>query len=80
MLVALVSKSKVDTGAVLGGGPDEVRHDAGDVQGQLALGFLWHLPLLHMPGLWSVVTLALYNIPLSIGLISSGSLGGDKSL
>ena len=31
VLVALVPKSKVDTGAVLSGGPDEVSHDARDV-------------------------------------------------
>ena len=38
IFVALVSKSKVDAGAILGGGPNEVRHDLGDVEGQLALG------------------------------------------
>ena len=31
VLVALVSKSKVNTGAVLGGSPHEVGHNAGDV-------------------------------------------------
>ena len=43
VLVALVSKSKVNAGAVLGGGPHEVGHDAGDVEGQLPLRPLWHL-------------------------------------
>ena len=47
VLVAFVSKSKVDTSAVLGGGPDEIGHDAGDVEGQLLLGLLGHLFLLH---------------------------------
>ena len=37
VLVALVVEAEVDAGAVLGGGPDEVRHDLGDVEGQLAL-------------------------------------------
>ena len=32
MFMTLVAESKVDTGAVLGGGPDEVGHDAGDVE------------------------------------------------
>ena len=35
VLVAAVSKSKVDTRAVLGGGPHEITHDAQDVEGQL---------------------------------------------
>ena len=43
MFVALVSKSEVDAGAVLGGGPHEVGHDAGDVEGQLPLRLLRHL-------------------------------------
>ena len=43
VLVALVSKSKVNAGAVLGGGPHEVGHNAGDVEGQLPLRFLRHL-------------------------------------
>ena len=42
MFVALVSKSKVNTGAVFGCGPHEVGHDAGDVKGQLPLWFLRH--------------------------------------
>ena len=33
MLVALMSKSKVNAGAVFGGGPHEVSHNAGDVEG-----------------------------------------------
>ena len=41
--VALVTKSKVDARAVLGGGPDEVSHDLGDVEGQLAFGLGWHI-------------------------------------
>ena len=41
--MALVSKSKVNTGAVLGGGPHEVGHDSGDVEGQLALRLLRHV-------------------------------------
>ena len=54
VLVALVSKSKVDAGAVLSSGPHEVGHDAGDVEGQLAFRLLGHicdpdlLPLLSM--------------------------------
>jgi hypothetical protein len=31
MLVAAVTKSKVYTGAIFGGGPHEITHDAGDV-------------------------------------------------
>ena len=42
MFVALVSKSKVNAGAVLSGGPHEVGHDAGDVERQLAFRFLGH--------------------------------------
>ena len=54
MLVALVTKSKVDAGAVLGCSPHEVGNDAGYVEGQLSFRFLWHLryfdliPLLHL--------------------------------
>ena len=33
MFVALVSKSKVNAGAVFGGSPLEVGHNAGDVEG-----------------------------------------------
>ena len=58
VLVALVSESKVDTGAVLGGGPDEVGHDARDVEGQLPLGLLGHLLLLHRSVLGCVVALS----------------------
>ena len=43
MFVALVSKAKVNAGAVLGGGPHEVGHNAGNVEGQLPLRFLRHL-------------------------------------
>ena len=43
MFVTPVSKIKVHTRAVLGGGPHEVTHDAGDVKGQLPLWFLGHL-------------------------------------
>ena len=39
MLVALVSKSKVDAGAVLSSGPHQVGHDAGDVERQFAFDF-----------------------------------------
>ena len=42
MFVALISKSKVNTGAVLGGSPHEVGHNAGDVEGQLPLRLLRH--------------------------------------
>ena len=42
VLVAAVSKSKMDTRAVLGGGPHQVGHDAGDVKGQLPLQHLRH--------------------------------------
>ena len=43
VLVAAVSKSKVDTRAVFGEGPHQVGHDAGDVEGQLPLRPLRHL-------------------------------------
>ena len=43
VLVALVSKSKVNTGAVLGGGPHEVGHNTRNVEGQLPLRLLRHL-------------------------------------
>ena len=43
VLVALVSESKVDAGAALGGCPHEVGHYAGNVEGQLPLRFLRHL-------------------------------------
>ena len=43
MFVALMTKSKVDTRAVLGGRPDEVGHDLWDVEGQLALGLSGHV-------------------------------------
>ena len=43
MLVALMTKSKVDTRAVLGGRPDEVGHDLRDVEGQLSLGLGGHV-------------------------------------
>ena len=46
VLVALVAESKVDAGAVFGGGPHEVGHDPGDVEGQLPLGRRRHL---HVP-------------------------------
>ena len=42
VLVAAVSESKVDTRAVLGGGPHQVGHNAGDVKGQLPLRPLRH--------------------------------------
>ena len=48
MFVALVSKSKVDAGAVLSGGPREVGHDAGDVKGQLPLRLLRHFREPHL--------------------------------
>ena len=41
--VALVTKSKVDTRAVLSGGPDEVSQDLGDIEGQLAFGLGWNI-------------------------------------
>ena len=41
--MALMTKSKVDTRAVLGGGPNEVGHDLWDVEGQLALGLGGHV-------------------------------------
>ena len=46
MLVALVPESEVDAGTVLGGGPHEVGHDPGDVEGQLPLGPRRHLKVL----------------------------------
>ena len=48
MLVALMSKSKVDAGAILGFSPHEVGHDAGDVEGQLPLRPLRHLRRPHL--------------------------------
>ena len=42
VLVAKVSESKVDTRAVLGGGPHQLAHDAGNVEGQLPLRSLRH--------------------------------------
>ena len=42
VLVAAVSESKVDTRAVLGGGPHQVGHDARNVEGQLPLRPLRH--------------------------------------
>ena len=42
MLVALMSKSKVNAGAVLSSAPHEVGHDAGDVQRQFAFRLLGH--------------------------------------
>ena len=47
VFVTLVSESKVDTGAVLDCGPDEVGNDARDIEGQPPLGLLGHLLLLH---------------------------------
>ncbi len=44
MLVALVPESEVNTRAVLSGSPDEVGHDPRDVEGQLALRPLRHVP------------------------------------
>ena len=35
VLVAAVSEFKVDTRAILGGGPHQVAHDAGNLEGQL---------------------------------------------
>ena len=52
ILVAAVSKSKVDTRAVLGGGPHEVTHDARDVEGQLPLRLLCHLLVAWVTCLW----------------------------
>ena len=59
VLVAAVPKSKVDAGAALGGGPHEVSHDPGDVEGQLALGPLGHL---HVP------VVALLDLGLAAGV------------
>ena len=64
VLVALVSKSKVNAGAVLGGGPHEVGHDAGDVEGQLALRLLRHLckpDLLFLLGLGGTIRVDLFG-------------------
>jgi len=54
MFVALVSKSKVDAGAILGGGPHEVGHDAGYVEGQLPLRLLGHIREPHLLSLLSL--------------------------
>ena len=35
MLLELVPESKVDSGAFLGGGPNEVSHDARGMEGQI---------------------------------------------
>ena len=42
VLVALVSESKVDAGAVFGSGPHEVGHDAGYIERQLAFRLFGH--------------------------------------
>ena len=52
MLVAAVSKSKVDTRAVLGGGPHEVTHDTRDVEGQLPLRLLCHFMVAWVTCIW----------------------------
>ena len=66
VLVALVSKSKVDAGAVLSGGPYEIGHDAGDVKWQLPLRLLGHLFLLHKSVLRSAGALTLSIIVRSL--------------
>ena len=43
VLVALLSKSKVNAGAVFGCSPHEVSHNAGDVKGQFASRLLRHV-------------------------------------
>ena len=43
MLVALVSKSKVNAGDVLSGCPHQVSHDGGDLKGQVPIRFLRHI-------------------------------------
>ena len=43
MLVALMTKSKVDTRAVLSGSPNKVGHDLWNVKGQLTLGLSRHV-------------------------------------
>ena len=43
MLVALMTKSKVDTRAVLGGRPDELGHDLWNEERQLVLRFGGHV-------------------------------------
>ena len=52
MLVATVSKSKVDTRTILGGGPHEVTHDAWDVEGQVPLRLLRHFFVTWVTFLW----------------------------
>ena len=64
VLVALVSKSKVDAGAVLSSGPHEVGHDADYVEGQLAFRFLRHLrdpDLLSLLGMWAATHVSGYR-------------------
>ena len=67
VLVALVSKSKVDAGAVLGGGLHEVGHNAGDVEGQLPLRLLRHFckPDLFLLGLRATTRVYLLGPALS---------------
>ena len=63
VLVALVSKSKVNAGAVLSGGPHEVGHDAGYVQRQLAFRLLRHFcdpDLLSLLGMGANIRLSGY--------------------
>ena len=80
VLVALVSKPKVDTCAVLGGGPDEVGHDAGDVEGQLPLRLLGHLALLYRSVLRSGGRLGLSGAIQSRSPLRGRSLEGHLPL
>ena len=74
VLAALVSESKVDARAVLRGCPDEIGHDPGDVEGQLALRPLRHL---HVPArfyLGSTTGVDLFTAVLSVNLLGWGPL------
>ena len=66
MLVAAVSKTKVDTRAILGGGPHEVTHNARNIEGQFPLRPLRHL--LESSGSW-LGAAACVNLLLTIYLL-----------
>ena len=68
-------KSKVDTRAVLGGGPDEVGHYPGDVEGQLAFGLGWYVCVPTGGGrLGSRTGIYLLHSAFPLGLLVYGSL------
>ena len=66
MLVAAVAKAKVDAGAVLGGGPHEVAHNALYVEGQLPLWSLRHLLVARKSWLRSTTGINLFLVCFSL--------------